>query len=161
QLQTLFSALYQHPHGKVPAYEWNFSDTNPPVHAWAVWQVYLLDSLLGGKSDIDFLASMFRSLWMSLTEWLNTEDPAGNDIFGGAFLGMDNIGVFNRDEPLPDGGFLGEVDGTAWVAEMVLQMIQIADELSRTRIGYRTDIAKLILDFSVLANIMEVGVDGV
>ena len=161
QIHTMLSSLYQHPHGQTPAYEWNFSDTNPPVLAWAAWQVYLVDCAVNCRSDIDYLATTFRALLISLTEWLNTKDPAGNDLFGGGFLGMDNIGVFNRDEPLPTGGQLVQVDGTAWVAQMALQMIEIAVELSRAHGGYASDISKLLLDFTVVANVLEKGIDGI
>jgi hypothetical protein len=121
QITLMLSSLYQHPHGQIPAYEWNFSDTNPPVLAWAAWQIYLVDYRVTGVADSNFLATAFRALLISLTEWFNTKDPAGDDLFAGGFLGMDNIGVFNRDEPLPTGGRLAEVDGTAWVAQMALQ----------------------------------------
>lgn len=160
QITLMLSSLYQHPHGQIPAYEWNFSDTNPPVLAWAAWQIYLVDYRVTGIADTSFLATVFRALLMSLTEWFNTKDPAGDDLFAGGFLGMDNIGVFNRDEPLPTGGRLAEVDGTAWVAQMALQLTEIAVELSHTHHGYRADISKLLLDFTIVANVLEKGIDG-
>ncbi|HQZ84991.1 MAG TPA: glucosidase [Actinomycetota bacterium] len=160
QITLMLSSLYQHPHGQIPAYEWNFSDTNPPVLAWAAWQIYLVDYRVTGVADSNFLATAFRALLISLTEWFNTKDPAGDDLFAGGFLGMDNIGVFNRDEPLPTGGRLAEVDGTAWVAQMALQLTEIAVELSHTHHGYRADISKLLLDFTIVANVLEKGIDG-
>ncbi len=160
QITLMLSSLYQHPHGQIPAYEWNFSDTNPPVLAWAAWQIYLVDYRVTGVADTNFLATAFRALLISLTEWFNTKDPAGDDLFAGGFLGMDNIGVFNRDEPLPTGGRLAEVDGTAWVAQMALQLTEIAVELSHTHHGYRADISKLLLDFTIVANVLEKGIDG-
>ena len=161
QLLRLMSSLYQHPHGQVPAYEWDFSDTNPPVLAWAAWQVYHLDADLTGSKDVGFLSSIFRGLLTCLTNWLTTEDPAGDDLFGGGFLGMDNIGIFNRDEPLPTGGRLVQSDGTAWVAHMALQMAEIALELSQTRHGYTDDIEKMLLNFTVLTSVLESGRGGV
>lgn len=161
QLLTMLSSLYQHPHGSVPAYEWNFNDTNPPVLAWAAWQTYQIDAVITGKADIAFLASAFRNMLSCLTNWLVTEDATGTDIYGGGFLGMDNIGIFNRDEPLPTGGQLVQSDGTAWVAQMVIQMAQMALELSRHQRGYTNDIEKLLLDFSIVTNVLEHGRDGV
>ncbi len=161
QLNHMLSSLYQHPHGQLPAYEWNFSDTNPPVLAWAAWQVYILDAEMSGKPDVNFLAKVFRGLISSLTNWLTTEDPAGNDLFAGGFLGMDNIGIFNRDNPLPTGGHLVQSDGTAWVAHMALQMAEMALELSRHFHGYTDVIEKMVLNFAIVSSVLESGRDGV
>ncbi|MCB0914510.1 MAG: glucosidase [Actinobacteria bacterium] len=161
QLNHMLSSLYQHPHGQLPAYEWNFSDTNPPVLAWAAWQVYILDAEMSGTPDVNFLAKIFRGLISSLTNWLTTEDPAGDDLFAGGFLGMDNIGIFNRDTPLPTGGHLVQSDGTAWVAHMALQMAEMALELSRHSHGYTDMIEKMLLNFAIVSNVLETGRDGV
>ena len=161
QILRILSSLYQHPHGQIPAYEWNFSDTNPPVLAWAAWQVYLIEAASGGEPDSDFLATAFRGLLSSLTNWLTTQDPAGEDLFSGGFLGMDNIGVFNRDEPLPTGGVLVQSDGTAWVAEFALQLAEIASELTKGDPGYVADLERLLLIFSIVSNVLERGRDGV
>ena len=161
QLLRILSSLYQHPHGQIPAYEWNFSDTNPPVLAWAAWQVYLMEAQTTGKPDRDFLATAFRGLLGSLTNWLTTQDPAGDNLFSGGFLGMDNIGVFNRDEPLPTGGQLVQSDGTAWVAAFALHLSEIASELAKTDPGYVADLERLLLIFSIVSNVLERGRDGV
>ena len=161
QLKHMLSSLYQHPHGAVPAYEWNFADTNPPVLAWAAWMVYSLDSDSTGKADVDFLDSTFRGLLTNLTNWLTTQDPEGNDLYGGGFLGMDNIGIFNRDEALPTGGRLEQIDGTAWVAQMALQMAEMALELSRFRRGWSDVIEKMLLNFAIVTTVLEEGRDGI
>ena len=111
QLLILLSSSTQHPHGQIPAYEWNFGDTNPPVHAWAAWQVYTLDKQRTGVGDIAFLSSVYRAVTLDVMWWLNQKDSADRGVFGGGFLGMDNIGVFDRDEPLPTGGTL-EIQAT-------------------------------------------------
>jgi len=131
QVLILLSSTTQHPHGQIPAYEWSFGDTNPPVHAWAAWQVYLLDRQHTGIGDFAFLASAYRSITLDAMWWLNLRDAEDRGVFGGGFLGMDNIGVFDRDQPLPTGGHLDQVDGTAWMAELSLQMLEICIELSR------------------------------
>lgn len=161
QVNHMLSSLYQHPHGQLPAYEWNFSDTNPPVLAWAAWQIYTLDAEMTGTPDVNFLAKVMRGLIACLTNWLTTEDPDGNDLFAGGFLGMDNIGVFNRDNPLPTGGHLVQSDGTAWVAHMSLQMAEMALELSRHHRGYNDVIEKMLLNFAIVSNVLESGRDGV
>ena len=161
QTLLLASSLYQHPHGELPAYEWDFSNTNPPVLAWAAWQVYLLDAASTGTPDRGFLAAAYRGLLLCLTSWMNTQDPLGKDLFAGGFLGMDNIGIFNRDHHLPTGGQLVQSDGTAWVAQLVGQMAEIALELSRHAPGYDTDLERLLLDFAMMCSALEQGRDGV
>ena len=161
QVIYMMSSLYQHPHGEIPAYEWDFSNTNPPTLAWAAWQVYLMDAAATGTPDIGFLATAYRSLLSNLNSWLNTKDPLGKDLFAGGFLGMDNIGVFNRDHPLPTGGQLVQSDGTAWVAQYVIQLAEIALELRRFYPGYENDIEKLLLDFAIMSSALENGRDGV
>lgn len=161
QIIYMLSSLYQHPHGEVPAYEWDFSNTNPPTLAWAAWEVYRLDAASSGEPDFDFLATAYRGLLTCLTSWLNTQDPLGKNLYAGGFLGMDNIGVFNRDHPLPTGGQLVQSDGTAWVAQMVIQMAEIALELRRYYPGYLNDIEKLLLAFAIMSSALESGRDGV
>ena len=161
QILTMLSSLYQHPHGQIPAYEWNFSDTNPPVLAWATWQVYQLDWAAHGTPDVGFLSEAYRNQIAALTNWFTTQDAAGDNLFGGGFLGMDNIGIFNRDQPLPTGGHLVQSDGTAWVAQMVIQMAEMALELSRHSHGLSNDIEKMLLDFGIVTSVLENGRDGV
>ena len=151
QLKLMTSPRYQHPHGQIPAYEWNFSDTNPPVQAWATWQVYSFEKFRTGKGDRAFLERSFRSLMMQLMAWYADADPENDGLFSGGFLGMDNIGVFDRDQPLPTGGTLVQVDGSAWTAQMVLQMLEIAIELAREDSSYDEMIQRLLLDYALIA----------
>ena len=130
QLALMLDERYLHPNGQVPAYEWNFSDVNPPVHAWATLRVYAIEKAIRGQGDINFLRDAFQKLSLNFTWWLNRKDPDGNDLFGGGFLGLDNIGVFDRSAPLPVGGHLEQSDGTAWMAFYALSMLQIAIELA-------------------------------
>jgi hypothetical protein len=131
QLQLLTNQLYIHPNGQIPAYEWNFSDVNPPVHCMATWQVYLMDKVAnGGKGDRYFLESIFHKLMMNFTWWVNRKDAFGNNVFEGGFLGLDNIGVFDRSAALPTGGTLEQADGTSWMAMYCLDMLTIALELA-------------------------------
>ncbi|WP_328467675.1 glucosidase [Actinoplanes sp. NBC_00393] len=131
QLDLLLSRRYLHPNGQIPAYEWNFSDVNPPVHAWATHLVYELDkSRRGGQGDHVWLESVFHELSKNFTWWVNRKDHDGNNIFQGGFLGLDNIGVFDRSAQLPTGGYLDQADGTAWMALYCQSMLQIALELS-------------------------------
>src|SRR5260221_869927 len=131
QLQRLTRARYMHPNGELPAYEWAFGDVNPPIHAWAAWRVYLLERLLRGTSDKAFLKGIFNKLAMNFTWWVNRKDAEGNNVFAGGFLGLDNIGVFDRSAPLPTGGTLEQSDGTSWMAFYSLTMAQIALELAQ------------------------------
>ncbi|MBB6502839.1 MGH1-like glycoside hydrolase domain-containing protein [Pedobacter cryoconitis] len=130
QLRLMVSANYMHPSGQLPAYEWDFGDVNPPVHAMATWHVYLADKEVKGKGDINFLVEIFNKLLLNFTWWVNQKDSEGNNIFEGGFLGLDNIGVFNRSQPVPGGGFLEQADGTSWMAMYALNMMQISMELS-------------------------------
>src|SRR6185312_6054723 len=114
QLRLLTREWYMHPNGQLPAYEWNFSDVNPPVHAWAAWRVYKIDQKNNsGKGDIEFLESIFHKLLLNFTWWVNRKDADGNNIFQGGFLGLDNIGIFDRSATLPTGGHINQSDGTA------------------------------------------------
>jgi hypothetical protein len=131
QLDLMLRNDYLHPNGQIPAYEWNFGDVNPPVHAYATMQIYLMDKARnGGKGDIDFLKYAFSKLLVNFTWWINRKDRHGNNVFEGGFLGLDNIGVFDRSSPLPTGGFLEQADGTAWMIFFSQQMLRIAIELA-------------------------------
>jgi hypothetical protein len=130
QLELMVSANYMHPSGQLPAYEWDFGDVNPPVHAMATWHVYLADKKSKGKGDLNFLVEVFNKLLLNFTWWVNQKDSEGNNIFEGGFLGLDNVGVFNRSQPVPGGGFLEQADGTSWMAMYALNMLQISMELS-------------------------------
>ncbi len=131
QLMLMLREDYLHPNGQIPAYEWNFGDVNPPVHAWATWETYTLDrERNNGKGDIEFLKYAFSKLLINFTWWVNRKDEGGNNIFEGGFLGLDNIGVFDRSSPLPTGGRLEQADGTAWMVFFSQRMLQIAIELA-------------------------------
>jgi hypothetical protein len=131
QLNLLLGRRYLHPSGQIPAYEWNFSDVNPPVHAWAAYLVYELDKSRNGAGDHAWLESIFHKLAKNFTWWVNRKDHDGNNVFQGGFLGLDNIGVFDRSAPLPTGGYLDQADGTAWMALYCQSMLSIALELSQ------------------------------
>jgi hypothetical protein len=130
QLRLFLGHHYLHPNGQMPAYEWNFNDVNPPVHAWAVWTVYSYDKQLRGRGDLAFLKFCFEKLSLNFTWWVNRKDADGNNVFSGGFLGLDNIGVFDRSSPLPTGGYLEQSDGTAWMAFFASVMLQISVELA-------------------------------
>lgn len=130
ELLLLLKVNYQHPNGQLPAYEWDFGDVNPPVHALAAWHVYKLDKAAKKKADYPFLQEVFQKLLLNFTWWVNRKDSEGNNIFEGGFLGLDNIGIFNRSAPVPGGGHLEQADGSSWMAMYALNMMQIAMELS-------------------------------
>ncbi|HWZ31354.1 MAG TPA: hypothetical protein VNX18_08480 [Bryobacteraceae bacterium] len=130
QLRLFLREWYTHPNGQIPAYEWAFGDVNPPVHAWACWRVFQIDRKLTGRPDYVFLESVFHKLMMNFTWWVNRKDSEGNNIFEGGFLGLDNIGMFDRSQPLPTGGYLEQSDGTSWMAMYCLNMLKIAMELA-------------------------------
>jgi hypothetical protein len=125
QLLLMLRTLYSHPNGQIPAYEWNFSDVNPPVHAWATLFLYRVETELG-RADLRFLERSFQGLMLNFNWWVNRKDPEGRNVFAGGFLGLDNIGVFDRSAPLPTGGHLDQADGTAWMAFYCLCMLEIA-----------------------------------
>jgi hypothetical protein len=125
QLLLMLRSLYSHPNGQIPAYEWNFSDVNPPVHAWATLFLFYVERSLG-REDLEFLERSFRGLTLNFNWWLNRKDPEGRNVFAGGFLGLDNIGVFDRSSPLPTGGRLEQADGTAWMALYCQNMVEIA-----------------------------------
>jgi hypothetical protein len=130
QLDLMLRELYLHPNGQLPAYEWNFSDVNPPVHAWASLFVYQTQKRLRGEGDIDALKHAFSKLMVNFTWWVNRKDRFGKSVFEGGFLGLDNIGVFDRSAPLPTGGHLEQADGTAWMAMFCQNMLEISNELA-------------------------------
>jgi hypothetical protein len=130
QLRLFLGHHYLHPNGQMPAYEWNFGDVNPPVHPWAVWTVYSYEKQLRGRGDVSFLKFCFEKLSLNFTWWVNRKDEDGNNVFAGGFLGLDNIGVFDRSSALPTGGHLDQSDGTAWMAFFASMMLQIAIELA-------------------------------
>ena len=130
QLLLLVKDRYQHPNGQLPAYEWAFGDANPPVHAWAAWRVYEIDRAFTGKGDRDFLELVFHKLLLNFSWWVNRKDADGHNIFQGGFLGLDNIGIFDRSSPLPTGGHIDQADGTAWMAAYALDLMRIALELA-------------------------------
>ncbi|MEG3975701.1 glucosidase [Microcoleus sp. herbarium8] len=131
QLLQLTRQWYMHPNGQIPAYEWAFGDVNPPVQAWAAWRVYKIEEKRVGKGDRDFLERMFHRMLLNFIWWVNRKDPQGANLFQGGFLGLDNIGVFDRSKPLPTGGYLEQADGTAWMGMFSLNMLAIALELAR------------------------------
>ena len=126
----MLKARYQHSNGQLPAYEWNFGDVNPPVHAWATLFQYRMEQAMRGEGDIDFLKRAFGKLLINFTWWVNRKDRLGKSVFEGGFLGLDNIGVFDRSAELPTGGHLEQADGTAWMAMFCQNMLEIAIELA-------------------------------
>jgi hypothetical protein len=152
QLILLLREWYMHPNGQVPAYEWTFSDVNPPVHAWAAWRVYKITRNVTGRADLTFLERVFHKLLLNFTWWVNRKDAEGNNIFQGGFLGLDNIGVFDRSKPLPTGGFIEQADGTAWMGMYCLNMLAIALELARHDRAYEDVATKFFEHFIYIAN---------
>jgi hypothetical protein len=146
QLLLLLREWYMHPNGQMPAYEWNFSDVNPPVHAWAVWRVYKIADPKGQR-DLLFLEKAFQKLLLNFNWWVNRKDTEGRHVFGGGFLGLDNIGVFDRSKPLPGGGSLHQADGTAWMGSYCLLMLSMALELAQTRPAYEDIASKFFEHF--------------
>jgi hypothetical protein len=152
QLDLMLTAPYLHPNGQIPAYEWNFSDVNPPVHAWSTYFTYTLGKLQTGRGDDDWLERIFHKLALNFTWWVNRKDRSGNNAFEGGFLGLDNIGVFDRSAPLPTGGYLEQADGTAWMALFCQNMTQIAAQLTLTKPAYADMALKFIEHFLWIAN---------
>lgn len=155
QLKLFLFEWYMHPNGQLPAYEWNFSDVNPPVHAWAVFRVFKIDEYLNDKPDLEFLESAFQKLLMNFTWWVNKKDNNGNNIFEGGFLGLDNIGVFDRNLPLPNGEHLEQSDGTSWMAMFALNMMRIALELALYNKVYEEMAMKFFEHFLSIANSLD------
>ncbi len=161
QLELMLNALYLHPNGQMPAYEWNFSDVNPPVHAWATYFLHRAEQALHGKTDIEFLRTTFRKLLLNYTWWVNRKDRFGKNVFEGGFLGLDNIGVFDRSAPLPTGGHLEQADGTAWMALFSQNMLELAFELALDDPTYEDMIIKFAEHFYYIASAMnKPGSDG-
>jgi len=153
QLNLFLREWYMHPNGQIPAYEWNFSDVNPPVHAWACWRVYKMTGPRGGR-DRPFPARVFQKLVVNFTWWVNRKDPGGRHLFSGGFLGLDNIGVFDRSKPLPTGGQLEQADGTAWMAFYCSTMLAMALELAEGDPEYEDIASKFFEHFVSIADAM-------
>ena len=151
QLQLLLDHRYLHPNGQLPAYEWNFSDVNPPVHAWATWFVYSMEKARTGTGDRVFLEDSFQKLMRNFGWWLNRKDADDRNIFQGGFLGLDNIGVFDRSAPLPGGGRIDQADGTAWMALYSQNMVQMATELGRENPVYLDQAQALLENWAWIA----------
>ncbi|MCJ8163225.1 glucosidase [Pontibacter sp. E15-1] len=147
QLILFLREWYMHPNGQLPAYEWSFDDVNPPVHAWSCLEVYRIDQQKTGRADYHFLEKAFHKLLINFTWWVNRKDSQGNNIFEGGFLGLDNIGVFDRSEHIPGGGTLEQADGTAWMAMYSLNMLEIALELSQYNKSYEDVATKFFEHF--------------
>jgi len=154
QLLLMTREWYMHPNGQLPAYEWAFSDVNPPVHAWAAWRVYKIDQKRRGKGDTAFLKRVFQKLLLNFTWWVNRKDAEGKNIFQGGFLGLDNIGVFDRSAPLPTGGHIEQSDGTGWMAMYTLNLLAIALELARQDVSYEDVASKFWEHFVYIAHAM-------
>jgi len=155
QLVLLTREWYMHPNGQIPAYEWAFSDVNPPVHAWAAWRVFQIDRKLnGGNGDLEFLERVFHKLMLNFTWWVNRKDALGRNIFQGGFLGLDNIGVFDRSSRLPTGGYINQSDGTSWMAMYALNLMRIALELAQHNHVYEDIASKFFEHFLGIAEAM-------
>ncbi len=154
QLILMTREWYMHPNGQFPAYEWAFSDVNPPVHAWAAWRVYRLDAERTGTPDVDFLKSIYLKLLLNFTWWVNQKDEDGHNIFQGGFLGMDNISLFDRSAKLPKGGHIDQSDGTAWMAFYSLTMMKMALEIARHDTTYEDVASKFYEHFLAIARAM-------
>jgi Glycosyl hydrolase family 63 C-terminal domain len=161
QLELLLVGVYLHPTGQIPAYEWNFSDVNPPVHGWATIFLYRMEQALRGTTDFEFLKRVFGKLTSNFGWWVNRKDRSGNNLFEGGFLGLDNIGVFDRSSPLPTGGYLEQADGTAWMALYSQNMLEIAVELAAHDPAYEELAGNVGFQFLLIARAMNgVGPDG-
>jgi Glycosyl hydrolase family 63 C-terminal domain len=154
QLELMLTGRYLHPNGQVPAYEWNFSDVNPPVHAWATLLVHRLLGATTGEHSYEFIKSVFSKLSLNFTWWVNRKDRSGRNVFEGGFLGLDNIGVFDRSSPLPTGGYLEQADGTAWMAFFAQNMAELAAEIAVHDPHYQDMAAKFVEHFLWIAAAM-------
>ncbi|WP_428956459.1 MGH1-like glycoside hydrolase domain-containing protein [Streptomyces sp. cg35] len=155
QLELLLQDRFLHPNGQIPAYEWNFGDVNPPVHAWAAYFVYTVERATTGRADHAFLERTFQKLLTNFTWWVNRKDPGGRNVFQGGFLGLDNIGVFDRSAPLPTGGTLEQADGTAWMALYCQSMLQLALELVEHNSSYGDLVVKFVEHYLWIAASMD------
>ena len=161
QLILLLREWYMHPNGQLPAYEWAFSDVNPPVHAWAALRVYKIERRFRGEADFEFLEKVFHKLLLNFTWWVNRKDPEGMNVFEGGFLGLDNIGVFDRSAPLPTGGHIEQSDGTSWMGMYCLNMLAIALELASRDPAYEDVASKFFEHFVHIAHAMhDLGSEG-
>ncbi len=161
QLILMLREWYMHPNGQLPAYEWALGDVNPPVHAWAAWRVYKIDKKRRGVGDRAFLARVFQKLLLNFTWWVNRKDSEGRNVFQGGFLGLDNIGVFDRSAPLPTGGYIEQADGTGWMGLYCLNLLAIALELASEDQAYEDVASKFWEHFLYIANaINHLGSDG-
>ena len=161
QLDLMTREWYMHPNGQIPAYEWAFGDVNPPVHAWATWRVYKIEQKIYGRSDRQFLERVFQKLLLNFTWWVNRKDAEGSNVFEGGFLGLDNIGVFDRSAPLPTGGYIEQSDGTSWMGMYCLNMLTIALELAKENPVYEDMATKFFEHFLYIADAMNhIGGDG-
>ncbi|KAI6244991.1 hypothetical protein HI914_06877 [Erysiphe necator] len=154
QLDLFTREWYMHPNGQLPAYEWNFGDVNPPVHAWATFRTFKIERKIYGRQDLDFLERVFQKLLLNFTWWVNRKDFDGKNVFEGGFLGLDNIGIFNRSEPLPTGGVLEQADSTGWMAFYSLSMLNIALELAKHRRIYEDIASKFFEHFILISDAM-------
>ncbi|PZM15756.1 MGH1-like glycoside hydrolase domain-containing protein [Rhizobium tubonense] len=154
QLDLMLRSTYMHPNGQIPAYEWNFGDVNPPVHAWATIFTYRLEEARTGKGDVAWLQRCFEKLLLNFTWWVNRKDRSGKNVFEGGFLGLDNIGLFDRSSPLPTGGYLEQADGTAWMALYCQNMMEIAAELAMRDGGGEEMMLKFTQHFLLIASAM-------
>jgi hypothetical protein len=154
QLDRITREWYMHPNGQIPAYEWHFSDVNPPVEAWATWRVYTIEQQIYGRSDRTFLEKVFQKLLLNFTWWVNRKDIDGNNVFQGGFLGLDNIGIFDRSSKLPTGGHIDQSDGTSWMAMYCLNMLAIALELAKDNPVYEDIASKFFEHFLYIADAM-------
>ena len=152
QLVLFLREWYMHPNGQIPAYEWAFGDVNPPVHAWAAWRVYKIDRRIRGVADREFLERVFHKLLLNFTWWVNRKDPDGRNVFQGGFLGLDNIGVFDRSAPLPTGGYIEQSDGTSWMGMYCLNMLAMALELAQDDRAYEDVASKFFEHFVYIAH---------
>jgi hypothetical protein len=154
QLDVLTREWYMHPNGQIPAYEWNYGDVNPPVHAWATFRIFKIERKMYGREDLDFLERVFQKLLLNFTWWVNRKDSEGKNVFEGGFLGLDNIGIFNRSEELPTGGVLEQADSTGWMAFYCLNMLNIALELAKHRRIYEDIASKFFEHFIFISDAM-------
>ena len=154
QLLLLTREWYMHPNGQLPAYEWNFSDANPPVHAYAAWRVYKIDEKASGKGDVQFLESVFHKLLLNFTWWVNRKDTQNRNIFQGGFLGLDNIGIFDRSAQLPGNEHIEQADATSWMAMYCLNLMRISIELARHNPSYQDMASKFFQHFLYIAGAM-------
>ncbi|MDX2097738.1 MAG: glucosidase [Leptolyngbyaceae cyanobacterium bins.59] len=154
QLDVLTREWYMHPNGQIPAYEWAFGDVNPPVHAWATWRVYKIEEKMYGRTDRQFLERVFQKLLLNFTWWVNRKDVEGRNVFQGGFLGLDNIGVFDRSAALPTGGHINQSDGTSWMGMYCLNMLTIALELAKTNPVYEDIATKFFEHYLYIADAM-------